>query len=65
MNAFKNVNKILIVKCLLGFHQTLKVRNNFTVLDLLHTTLYCWQTSNDKNLGILLQLNAYIFADVP
>ena len=29
MNAFKNVNKILIVKCLPGFHQTLKVRNNF------------------------------------
>ena len=28
----------------------------YTVLDLLHTILYCWQTSNDKN---LLQLNAY------
>ena len=28
-NAFKNVTKILIVKCLLGFHQTLKVCNNF------------------------------------
>ena len=30
-----------------------------TVMGLLHTTLYWWQTSNDKNLAILLQLNAY------
>ena len=39
-NALKNVKKILIVKCLLGFHQTLKVRNNFSIYHI----FYKWLT---------------------